>query len=127
MSAGLFFGLLTLALFAGNLLKSPCLRETNYYCIKVSERSPEVRALILDRLALYELDARQTEHAMQTHSQLQLNVISSRCPSLSQLLFGKIFCNKRKRELSMKSKSKHITLLIYMLCLPMRVFSYCVQ
>ena len=32
--------------------------------------------LILDRLALYELDARQTEHAMQTHSQLQRSLQS---------------------------------------------------
>ncbi len=48
--SGLLFGALTIGLYAAGLLSNPCLRETNYYCIKVEERSENVRALILDRL-----------------------------------------------------------------------------
>ncbi len=48
-AAGLF-GVMTVGLYVTGLLSSPCLRETNYYCIKIEERSEDVRALILDRL-----------------------------------------------------------------------------
>jgi spermidine synthase len=48
--AGTLFGALTIGLYVTGLLSSPCLRETNYYCIKIEERAENVRALILDRL-----------------------------------------------------------------------------
>ena len=88
------FGLSIWLLYRGDLLCRECLRETNYYCVRVHDREVDertVRVLVLDRLVHSYSDLEDPTHLAYGYEQVYAEVIRplvQRKPDLAALFVG---------------------------------------